>query len=155
MQTGSKEASLAFARSEQQRVNPFVGHPQPYPGEAHWRAIGVACVDGDTYDVLVDQGWDPVMSVRRIRLDGADTWEVIGEHAAKGAAARAFVETFIVGRPLYIVTRKRTTSDAPRQSAERYIARVLVWVERVGSTSGGAEWVDLALILRQTEHVKR
>jgi endonuclease YncB( thermonuclease family) len=100
------------------------------------RAYCTRVVDGDTYDVFVDQLFGD-RTERRIRLRGFDTPE-IGGHAktaverARGEAAKARVVALIEGKPVML----RTYTDP--QSFERWIADVL-WFDAVGALHNLAE----------------
>ena len=117
----------------------------PFTSPALWRGVVDECIDGDTYVVAVDCGFGQALHVR-VRLVGADTWEIVGEHKVKGLAAKAWVESHLVGRPVRMTTWKKEQRDEYRQSAERYIAQIeILWY---------GTWMDFALILNQTEHVR-
>lgn len=150
-------------------INPFSDHPRKWPEYVEWSAFGISLEpDGDTYDVLVDHGWSPIISRQRIRLDGADTWETSKpEQRVRGLAAAEWVRPFIVGQSLMIVSRKRATSDHLRTTMERYAAKVFIWrpwgrPELQGSeffvlrlATESFDWVNFADIIRRTEHQKR
>lgn len=127
-------------------ANPLSGHPMPYPETQVWRGVGVRAIDGDTFDVLLDQGFDPDMSIRRVRLDGADAWERKSPTLDKGNAARNFAAALIEGQPLRVTTRKAKTSDQITHTFERYIAKIELW--------SGVEWHDFAGLLNDSPHRK-
>ena len=118
----------------------FAGHPEPYPEVVTWRAIGVRAIDGDTITVQCDQGFDGTTRDIDIRVAGIDTWEVVGEHKAKGLAAKAFTGWHIEGAWLRVTTRKF------KRSFTRYEGTVEIWAS--------GQWWNLADMLRAEGHEK-
>jgi len=59
-----------------------------------YKAEVVRVIDGDTFDVRLDVGFDTHI-FKRIRLLGVDTWEIRGEERERGLIAKEFVETQI------------------------------------------------------------
>jgi endonuclease YncB( thermonuclease family) len=74
-------------------------------------------VDGDTYLLLIDQGFGNT-TTQRIRLRNIDTPEVVGETKAAGLAAAAYAEQLLAGTQVTILTHK------DERSFERWVADV-------------------------------
>ena len=81
-----------------------------------YRATILRVVDGDTLDVSIDLGFN-IFHKLRIRLKGVDCPELRTE---EGKAAKAFVETWLEGLPVTIVTYKDE-----QEKYGRYLAKVL------------------------------
>lgn len=95
-------------------------------------------VDGDTFDLMVDLGFD-VYRVIRVRLKGIDTWEVRGSERPKGLVAKARVEELMENK-IQIISYK----GGQRGSFRRW----LVDVQYLEDNS----WKDLATTLKAEGH---
>jgi len=62
-----------------------------WPEVRRYPATMVRVVDGDTFDVTVDLGFD-IFTDQRLRLAVVDAWETRGEEKEKGLKAKGFVE---------------------------------------------------------------
>lgn len=101
----------------------FANHPMPFPVSPEWRAVGHYVVDGDTFDALVDTGFNQFRYLT-IRVRNIDTPELNSPDPAERAranAAKQFVVDLILDRPLKLVTYKDT------QTFGRYVADVWYW----------------------------
>lgn len=120
-----------------------------------YKAEVLRIVDGDTFDMDVDLGFE-VHIHPRIRLASVDVFETYGvkkdsEEYKKGAAAVDFIKSLMpVGSTVKLKTYKMKTSDKERKGARgRWLADVLF--EQEGSTGN---WFNLALVLLTNGHVK-
>lgn len=82
-------------------------------------------VDGDTYDMIADLGFNVFKRIR-VRLNGLDTpetWRPKSEAEAEhGAEATAMVESFVAVNPnVVLVTHKVKASIFGRYSADVYM----------------------------------
>lgn len=128
----------------------FTAHPEPFPDEQTWRAVGKRAVDGDTYDVWPDLGFEGTTRVIRVRLEALDTPEKYGAHAEpRGVGAQQRAAELVEGKPLMITTRK--AGAGYRTTLARYVARVYVWGPAIGRETA---WVSLAGILEEEGHRK-
>jgi micrococcal nuclease len=85
-----------------------------------YKAMVMKVVDGDTYDVMIDLGFD-VRYKARLRLYGYDAPEVRGEEREQGLIMAAFVREAILGKMVTIKTYK----DA-KEKWGRYLADVIL-----------------------------
>ena len=63
-----------------------------------YKATLLRVVDGDTFDVDIDLGFDVILHKQRIRLKGIDTWESRTrdlDEKKKGLAAKAYVKDLL------------------------------------------------------------
>lgn len=117
--------------------------------EGMWmrRAICTRVVDGDTIQVLLDQGMSDRREAR-IRLEGIDTPEMFGvakdsDEYAKGLVAKEALEGLILDKEVVIETSK------DRKSFDRYRARVFLLT---GETED--DWVDIVAKMIELGHQK-
>ena len=83
-----------------------------------YRARVVRVVDGDTYDVIVDLGFEIYHKIR-VRLRNVDTPEVYGRNASEeGRAASAYVKSLIEGKNVIITTHKKKATTFGRWEAD-------------------------------------
>ena len=117
----------------------FGQHPSPFPGgeyRAHCRHV----VDGDTFDALVDVGFNQY-SYATLRLRGVNSPETRTTdkaEKARGVAARERVRSLIEGKPIVI----RSAPDPA--TFGRYVADVRFQLN--------GEWRDLAQALLAEGH---
>jgi len=64
---------------------------KPDLGKREYPANVQRIVDADTFDLLVDLGFQ-TYSMQRVRLAGVDAWEMRGEEKVKGKMATEFVK---------------------------------------------------------------
>jgi len=92
------------------------------PFTTEWReAKVVKIVDGDTFDLLIDLGFD-VRTCTRVRLSGVDTWEVTGEERPEGLKAKARVLELM---PEGSTVRIRSYRGGSRGKYGRWLADVV------------------------------
>lgn len=113
----------------------FAGHPASFDAPT-WRGYCHQVLDGDTYTVLLDQGFT-VYSYQRIRLRGLDCPELSGPG---GLAAKQAAETRVFAKPVLLTVHR------DERTFERWVADVHWW--------DGSGWQDLAATLRAEGHVK-
>lgn len=116
----------------------FVGHPATFDAPV-WRGYCHQVVDGDTYTVLIDQGF-MAYTYQRIRLRGLDCPELVGADAARGLAAKQAAEALILEKPVMLLVHR------DERSLERWVADVMWW--------NGTAFVMVADTLRAAGHVK-
>lgn len=117
----------------------FAHHPETFDAPT-WRGFCHQVVDGDTYTVLIDQGFMQY-TYQRIRLRGIDTWEIVGPDKEKGLLAKQAAEALIFGKPVMLTVHR------DERSLERWVADVLYY--------DGSLWLDLATALANGGHRKR
>jgi micrococcal nuclease len=84
----------------------------------NYRAHLYRVVDGDTYDVAVDLGFNIYHKIR-LRLKGVDTPETFGARACEeGRAATEFVKNLIEDKDVIITTFKALPTTFNRFEAE-------------------------------------
>lgn len=88
-----------------------------------YRAKVTNVVDGDTIDVLIDQGFDTFRR-ERLRLYGIDTPEKRGPERIEGLKVKKYVEEKILGHSVIIETRKDPNFRDRKGSFGRYLATV-------------------------------
>jgi micrococcal nuclease len=115
---------------------------EPFKTEWRWAQV-VRIVDGDTFDLLIDLGFD-VHTRSRVRLLGADTWEVRGEEREDGLKAKRRVLELI---PPLTDVRIRSHKGGSRGKYGRWLAEVLY--------QEGEEWLSLGDILIKEGHATR
>lgn len=113
-----------------------------------YRAVVLYVVDGDTFDVRVDKGFDDDGQKMRLRLFGLDTWEDEGATREAGLAATAFTRRWLaehadVNGRLFIRTTRSTRDVDKADSFGRYLATVYNLVD--GQTQG-AHCLNVELI---------
>lgn len=86
----------------------------------YYKATVTRVVDGDTFDAVIDVGFD-VKVVARIRLNGVDTPEVRGEERAEGLKAKERVRE-IMQKAVNVVIRSE--KGGSRGSFNRWLADV-------------------------------
>lgn len=92
----------------------------------NYRAHCYRVVDGDTYDVAVDLGFNIYHKIR-LRLKGVNTPEIFGAQASEeGKKATEFVRGLIENKDIQITTYKAQPS-----TFNRYEADVSVLIEGV------------------------
>lgn len=120
----------------------FESHPMPFPEPFTMRGVVRYVVDGDTIDVYVDQGLNHYSYIT-VRVRGIDAPELYrpadDAERQRAAAARATVESLVMGKPVVI----RTYRD--RRTFGRYVADVLYWGETGAERSLADELVRLGL----------
>jgi micrococcal nuclease len=117
----------------------FSQHPSPFLGGV-FRAVCRHVVDGDTFDVLVDLGFNQY-AYATIRLRGIDTPETRTRDAvekARGFAARDRTRRLIEGMPVVLQTHPDPGTFG------RYVAEVRFLQD--------GEWRDLAGVLLAEGH---
>lgn len=117
----------------------FDQHPEGFPGGV-FRAVCRHVVDGDTFDVLADLGFNQY-AYATIRLRGLDTPETRTRDAAeklRGFAARDRTRALIEGKPILL------RSQPDPSTFGRYVAEVRF--HRDGA------WHDLAAELLADGH---
>lgn len=112
-----------------------------FPNDPAWvfRGIVKRVVDGDTFDVLVDQGFNQYGYVT-VRLRNVDTPEIFRPETEKererGFKAKRLVERLVMDKPVLLHTYKDKTSFG------RYIASVVFTDPETGvSQSLGARLI--------------
>lgn len=91
-----------------------------------YKALVERVVDGDTYDCVIDLGFNIYHKIR-IRLKAVDTPEVFGPNASpEGKVASEFVNTLIGGKEVTITTSKTTATSYGRWEAEVFLDGVSV-----------------------------
>ncbi len=123
------------------RIPPeFIAHFLPFPEQPVYRGVCTYVVDGDTFDVLTDLGFNDYRYIT-VRLRGVDTPERNspdpGERARALEATR-YTEALILGKQIALTTYKDT------QTFGRYVADVAVLRNSV--------LVSLAEMLREGGH---
>lgn len=80
-------------------------------------------VDGDTYDLTVDLGFNIYHKIR-VRLKGVNTPEIYGANATEeGKAATVFVKALIEGKDVIVTTYKSQPNTFNRYEADvKFIA---------------------------------
>ena len=96
-------------------------------------------MDGDTFDILIDLGFQDY-AYEALRLRDADTPEIRGDECERGLAAKARVQELILDTPVLV----RSFKDV--ETFGRFVADVLYWKE--------GEWLDLGETLVSEGHVK-
>jgi micrococcal nuclease len=91
----------------------------PFKTEWRWAQV-MRIVDGDTFDLLIDLGFD-VHTRSRVRLLGADTWEVRGEEREAGLKAKQRVLELI---PPLTDVRIRSHKGGSRGKYGRWLVEV-------------------------------
>lgn len=76
-------------------------------------------VDGDTYDVLLDVGFEGYQK-KRLRLMGIDTWETKGPEKAQGLIAKDYAADLLLNA-------KKVYTQTIMDATGKY-GRVLAWV---------------------------
>jgi endonuclease YncB( thermonuclease family) len=112
----------------------FGNHPSPFVGGA-FRAVCRHVVDGDTFDALVDLGFNQY-AYATIRLRGVNTAEMRGgtkPERARGLAAKERAKQLVEGKPVVLRTLPDPTTFG------RYVADVHFQHE--------GRWVDLGQML--------
>lgn len=120
---------------------------EAWRGHGAWRGVCRRVVDGDTFDVLIDQGMRRY-PFERLRLAGIDTPEIYGvsrdsEEYAAGAAVKSKVEERILDRPVLVRTLDEETfgrwvAEVDWLDAERGEWRSLGgWLAGLGHRSEG------------------
>ena len=93
------------------------------PGFGPFRAVIKHIVDGDTCDILVDEGFNnyTYLTVRIMGINAPEIFRGTPEERETGKAAKAYLESIApVGTPCVIRT------DKDRQSFGRYSASILL-----------------------------
>lgn len=107
--------------------------------QCHLAAV-TRVIDGDTYDMRIDLGFD-IYALKRVRLLGVDTPELRRRaERARALAAKAYVESRVTGKIVRICATKRDSFGR--------------WLADVYYLSGGLE-VDLATDLLASGHARR
>lgn len=116
----------------------FANHPESFDAPT-WRGFCHQVVDGDTYTVLIDQGF-LTYTYQRIRLRGWNAPELVGADAALGQAAKRAAEELLFAKPVLL------TAHRDERSFERWVADVLYY--------DGTLWLDVGTTLHAAGHVK-
>lgn len=116
----------------------FVHHPVSYSqalNDGGHRGVVHHVIDGDTYDIMVDYGFNEY-GYKTFRLLGLDTPEIRGPEKEAGKWIAAHVENLLLINPHVTVY---TTPDV--QTFGRYVATI--WVHRYGDNDGFnlADWI--------------
>lgn len=136
--------------------------PAPDAPAYVYRARVARVIDGDTFAVWIDLGFNAWAMVR-LRLHGVDTPEVVGETRTAGRAAAAFAHDLLApddvlpydsgvevearaAAPLLV----RTYKD--RRTFDRWEAEVYVRGPADASTDSGASWIDLGALMVAEGH---
>jgi len=120
----------------------FSEHPAAFDdvrAQGLYRAHCRYVVDGDTFDVLIDLGFQNY-AYEALRLRDVDTPEIRGDERERGLAAKARVQELILDTPVLV----RSFKDV--ETFGRFVADVLYWKE--------GEWLDLGETLVSEGHVK-
>lgn len=115
----------------------FDNHPFEFESNPKYRAHCQYVVDGDTYDFLIDIGFNKY-AYESIRLHGLDTPEIRTYNKKEkklGYKAKARAEELILDKQVILETFK------DKSSFGRYEARVFYWEND--------DWVNLADTLRE------
>ena len=119
----------------------FSNHPAAF-GDARakglYRAHCRYVVDGDTFDVLIDLGFNNY-AYETLRLRDVDTPEIRGEERERGLIAKARVQELLLDKPVLV----RSFKDV--ETFGRFVADVQYWED--------GEWLDLGETLVHEEHV--
>ncbi len=101
----------------------------------------VRIVDGDTVEVIIDQGFDN-LTRQVLRLDEIDAPEMRGETKEAGVASRLHLVGLIAeyGKFLYMTTRKKRSGDEKRGKFGRYLVTLLA---PAGDPAAPGELVNL------------
>lgn len=116
----------------------FSGHPARFDAPV-WRGFCHQVVDGDTYTVLIDQGFMGY-TYQRIRLRDFNAWEVVGADAERGRRAKVAAEELIFAKPVVLTVHR------DERSFERWVADVLFW------DAPTSTWQSVAERLRALGH---
>ncbi len=123
------------------RIPPeFIAHFLPFPEQPIYRGVCTYVVDGDTFDVLCDLGFNDYRYIT-VRLRGVDTPERNSSDPAERARAldaTRYTAVLILGKQIALTTYKDT------QTFGRYVADVSLLQNGV--------LVDLAGLLREAGH---
>ncbi len=126
------------------RIPPeFIGHFMAFPQMPIYRGICTHVVDGDTFDVLTDLGFNDYRYIT-VRLRGVDTPEVNSPDRAvrwRAFDAWRYTISLILGKHIVLQTYKDS------QTFGRYIANV--------SLMRDGALVDLAGLLREAGHTPK
>ena len=88
----------------------------------------VRVVDGDTFDIVVDLGFNIYHQIR-VRLRGVDTPEVYGADASvEGRASSELVKRLIEGKDVIITTYKSIATSYNRYEAD------VQYIDTMGAT---------------------
>lgn len=86
-----------------------------------YRAHVYRVVDGDTYDVAVDLGFNVYHKIR-LRLRGVDTPEIYGKNASEeGKTSSTFAKELLENKDVTITTYKLMPSTYNRYEADVFI----------------------------------
>jgi len=102
----------------------------------YYRGKVVHIVDGDTFDIVVDLGFNIFHKVR-VRLADIDTPEIFGKEKEEGLKVKDFVEKAILNKEVYVHTEKDK-----KGKYGRYIAHILF-------TDDKGQVFDLTSVLRE------
>lgn len=116
----------------------FSQHPAVFEAPV-WRGYCHQVIDGDTYTILIDQGF-LTYTEQRIRLRGLDCPELHGPDAARGLAAKQAATLLLISKPVLLSVHH------DERTFERWVADVECW--------DGTTWADVATTLRTQGHVK-
>jgi hypothetical protein len=111
------------------------------------RATLHAVTDGDTYDLVIDQGFGD-FTIKSIRLQGIDIFE---KRTRDGQAAIRFVTSWFDLYPYVAVTTDRIKFVKDRQTFARYVGRI----HGLDAQEQPVPGADLAEVLRANGFEKR
>ncbi len=101
-----EEYSATLQAEEEKRVAEEVVALYRIANDAHlyqYRARVLRVVDGDTYDLMIDLGFETFIQ-KRIRLYGVNTPEIKGDDKERGLQARDRVVQLIHGKEVMVVS---------------------------------------------------
>lgn len=86
-----------------------------------YQATVVGVYDGDTITVDIDLGLRVWLRGQKLRLFGIDAFELRGDHAARGRAARDYLKTLVLNRLVKLRTHRDSTEKYGRWLADIYL----------------------------------
>lgn len=121
----------------------FDNHPMPF-APVPVRGVCQYVVDGDTFDVLIDEGFFDYayITIRLKDFDAPETRTTNTLEKAHGLEARAYLTSLLQSQPVRLITFKDT------ETFGRFVADVWVWGGAVG-------WVSVAEAMRIAGFEKR
>lgn len=86
-----------------------------------YQATVVGVYDGDTITVDIDLGLRVWLRGQKLRLFGIDAYELRGDQAARGRAARDYLKTLVLHRLVKLRTHRDATEKYGRWLADIYL----------------------------------
>lgn len=86
-----------------------------------YQAIVVAVYDGDTITADIDLGLRVWLRGQKLRLFGIDAYELKGDQAARGRAARDYLRQLVLNRLVKLRTHRDATEKYGRWLADIYL----------------------------------